>query len=236
MRILTIFSLLVLLISGIFSSANLNSASLMMGTIQFPQSIKTVPTLRVYCGGRIVPSTIDQENKSVSFSIPRYAQQFHFNLLIAEKINFALSSSKYQSGNHNTAAYMKLEENQPYKLYSLLLVPQFADGVKDTKLRYTWQIKNESIHHKDLKIPDDAIILCYNPDWIAGIQGSNAFELPTIEISPNILELSGSEKTLHDRSTQIMLAALDSDTMHATQNDQQIKQEENRITIAAPTA
>jgi hypothetical protein len=230
------FSLLVLLISTTLTSLSLYAGSLMLGTIRFPSSIKTVPTVRIYCGGRIIPCTIDQQNKTVSFNIPKYGQQFHFNLLIAEKISFAQANSKYQTENTNTAAYLKLETGQPYKLYSLLLVPEFSDDSKDAQLRYRWHIKNESIVHQDLKIPDDAIIVCYNPEWVADLQGFNAFELPTIEITPNILSLCGSEQSFQSRSAQIMLASLDTDTLHATQSKQSILLNDNRITIAAPAA
>lgn len=228
----TYFSLLVLLISSFLAS--LNGASLMMGTIRFPSSISTVPTVRIYCGGRIIPSEIDQKNKVITFSIPKYTQQFHFNLLITEKVSFAQVASKYQSTTNNTAAYLKIDEGQPYKFYSLLLVPELVG--ETTQLRYTWRIKNESIDHENLKVPDDAIIVCCNPGHIAAVRGTNNFELPTIEVAPNIITLSGSEQLLREKSAQIMLASLDSDSMHALQDKQPIKQQENRIIIAAPAA
>ncbi len=157
-------------------------------------------------------------------------------MLIAEKVTFAPASSKYQSKKNNTAAYLKLEAGQPYKFYSLLLVPELDEKSGDTKLRYTWRIKDEYIYHEDLKIPDDAIIVCYKPEWITNIRGTDAFELPIIEVSPRVLELCGSEQSFKKESAQIMLASLDSDTLHAIQDKQSIRQEDNRITIAAPMA
>lgn len=232
MNIRALSSLLVLLISATMTS--LHCASLMLGTIRFPQSLKMVPTIRIYCEGRIIPCSLDQKNKIISFSVPRYGQKSHFNLLITEKVSFAHTSSKYQSASNNTAAYLKLEQGQPYKLYSLLLVPELSGTNDDTQLRYTWRIKNESI--QDLKVPDDAIIVCCDPVWITGIHGNNSFELPIIDIHQNVLQLCGSEQSFYDKSMQIMLASLDSDTMHAIQEQQPIKQEENRVTIAAPSA
>ncbi len=208
----------------------------MLGTIRFPSTITTVPTIRIYCGGRIVSSSIDQKNKTISFSIPKYAQQFHFNIIIAETVSLAKVASKYQTMPNNTAAYYKLEQGQPYKFYSLLLVPEFSGENEQAQLRYSWHIKNEVIYHDDLKIPDNTIIIRYNPNWISGIHGTNNFELPTIEVMPNVLQLCGSEQSFYEKSTQIMLASLDFDTMHARQDKQPMKQQENRITIAAPTA
>ncbi len=229
------FSLLVLLISALLASISLESASLMLGTIRFPQFIHMVPTIRIYCGGRIIPSSIDQKNKTISFSIPKYGQQFHFTMLVTEKVSFAQAVSPYQPATNNTAAYLKLEPGQSYKFYSLLLVPELTGDNEQAQLRYTWRIQNEPLD-TTLKIPDDAIIICYPPDWIADIHATNNFELPTIEITPNVLKLCGSEQSFYEKSTQIMLASLDSDTMHALQDKQPIKQQENRITIAAPAA
>ncbi len=229
------FSLIVLLISSLLASIPLECASLMLGTIRFPPSIHTVPAIRIYCGGRIITSSIDQKNKTISFSIPRYAQQSHFPLVIAEKVSFAHIASKYQSATNNTAAYMKLDQGQPYKFYSLLLVPEFSGESEQAQLRYTWRIKNEVID-SSLKLPDDAIIICCDPNLIDGIHGTNNFELPTIVVTPNVLKLSSSEQSFYEKSTQIMLASLDSDAMHAPQDKQPIRQEENRIIIAAPAA
>lgn len=216
------------------SSTTADAHSLLMGTIQFPQTIGTVPTLRIYCAGKIIPCTIDQENKSISFTIPKYAQQQHFNLVITEKVNFGFSSSKYQSSPNNTPSFMKLADGQPYLLYSLLLTPEFSE-TEQAHLTYRWRVRPDTVS-KDRKVPDDAIVICYPANWVAGVTSANSFELPTIEIKPNLLELTESEQQLRQASAKLMLAALDSDTMHATQAQPTIKQDKNRIIIAAPTA
>jgi hypothetical protein len=224
---------LVSLISLALTSINLKASSLILGTIQFPSTLLTVPTVRLYCAGQIVPSTIDQKNKTISFTIPKYAQQYHFYLLIAQKVHFAPASSRYQAGTTtNTAAYLKLEPSQQYKLYSLLLIPELTS---DNQLRYTWRITPAQLDPHELKIPDDTLIFCYNPAWVENIKGSNSFELPTIKISNNVVEMCGSEQAFQTMSAHIMLACLDSDTLHATQGKQHMWHNENRITIAAPT-
>lgn len=228
--------LLVLLILSTLSSNSSLATSLIMGNIQFPQSLGTVPTLRIYCGGHIIASSIDQKNKTLSFSIPKYGQQFHYSILVTEKISFARNSSKYQAGESNTAAFMRLDPGQPYKLYSLLLVPDLDQEDKKAAMKYVWRIKNETIYHKDLKVPDDAIVICCNPEWISHLRPQNGFELPTITITENITEQSPSLNGVGDLSAKIMLAALDSDPLHAMQKERPIKQKDNRITIAAPTA
>ncbi len=127
MKTVSFYAILVLLISGVLTSSIAFGHSLIMCTIQFPQSVPTVPTMRIYCGGRIIASSVDQKNKAITFNVPKYTQQFRFNLLITEKIDFAFSSSKYQSAPHNTASYIKLPDDQPYTFYNLLLAPQVGN-------------------------------------------------------------------------------------------------------------
>ena len=100
---------------------------------------------------------------------------------------------------------------------------------------YRWHIDKVTNHDKDNKIPDDAIILCMPPDWIHSMSNTNAFELPTIAIKSAVLESSSSEKEFFERAVKLQLASIDSDTMHDNAADI-VKQEQNRIMIAAPTA
>lgn len=234
MNLKKLLLLVVSLICISLSSQTAFAHSLLMGTIQFPQSLSTVPTIRVYCAGKIIPCSVDQKTKTLTFSIPKYAQQHHFNLVITEKVRFGFSPTKYEDKPANTPSYLKLEQKQPYLYYSLLLTPEFTES-ESAQLTYRWRIRPESLS-TERKIPDDAIIVCCDANWIAGIDSSNSFEFPTIEIKPDLLELAGSQEKLREASARLMLAALDSDTMHALATPQEMKQDKNRITIAAPTA
>ena len=51
----------------------------------------------------------------------------------------------------------------------------------------------------------------------------------------NVFELSGSEKAFYEQAVRLQLAAIDSDTLHSMGSTQIMKQEQNRIMIAAPT-
>lgn len=228
--IIVVVSLICISLSSKTSYAH----SLLMGTIQFPQSVDTVPTIRIYCAGKIIPCSVDQKNKTLTFNIPKFTQQHHFNLVITEKIGFGYAPTKYEDKPSNTPSYLTLEQKQPYLLYSLLLTPEFSDA-QDAQFRFRWRVRPETLA-ADRKIPDDAIIVCCDANWIAGIDSANSFEFPKIEIKPNLLELAGSQEQLRQASARLMLAALDSDTMHATQAPLEVKQDKNRITIAAPTA
>ncbi len=233
MKITSIFTLFSVPIFAILTSISLDALSVIPCTIQFPEKISRVPTIRIYCGGKIIPSTIDQTSKTLTFSVPKYGNQDQFKLLVTETIDFSFYLSKYQPKTNNTAAYVKLRDGQPYYLFTFTNLP-VSEGDKGG-VSYKWHIDKVTNHDKNNKISDDAIILCMPPDWIHSMSNTNAFELPTISIKSAVLESSSSEKEFFERAVKFQLAAIDSDTMHDPSADV-IKQEQNRIMIAAPTA
>ena len=68
----------------------------------------------------------------------------------------------------------------------------------------------------DGRIPDETIIIRYNPDYVQALEGGNNIEFPKIIIKPDILKLVGSEAKLHELSNSWFLAALNTDTIHET--------------------
>ena len=233
MKITSIFTLFSVPIFAILTSISLDALSVIPCTIQFPEKISKVPTIRIYCGGKIIPSTIDQTSKTLTFSVPQYTHQEQFKLLVTETIDFSFYLSKYQPKDNNTAAYVKLKDGQPYYLFTFTSLPDL-EGNKDGS-SCIWQIDKVTNRDQNNKIPDDAIILCMPPEWIHSMNNSYAFELPTITIKSTVLESSKSEKEFFERAVKLQLAAIDSDTMHGCSADV-IKQQHNRIMIAAPTA
>lgn len=215
------------------TSSSLMGLHVIPCTIKFPDTISKVPTLRMYCGGKIIPSTVDQSSKTVIFSIPKYALQEQFKLLVTEAIDFSFYLSKYQPAEtNNTAAYVKLKDGQPYYLFTFTNLPNALGAPEESS--YRWHIDRITNQDKGNKISDDAIILCMPPDWIQSME-NNAIELPTIVIKSTLSESGSAEKKFFEQAVRLQLAAIDSDTLHAGPPDA-IKQEQNRIVIAAPTA
>ena len=231
MKITTIYTLFSVLILTVLTSGSLEALNVVPCTIKFPEKISTVPTIRIYCGGKIIPSTKTDDN--LTFCVSIYSQQKQFKLLVTETIDFSFYLSKYQPKEaNNTAAYVKLKDGQPYYLFTFTLLPEETSKGKTS---HRWHIDKVTNHDKNNKISDDAIILCMPPDWIHSINNTNAFELPTIMIKPTLFESSSSEKEFFERAVKLQLAAIDSDTMHAGSADV-VKQQQNCIMIAAPAA
>jgi hypothetical protein len=214
-----------------------------MGTIQFPNELKKVPNVRVYCGGnRITSQTLDAA-KQATFTLPfEERRRTTFSLLITETIQF-----QPEEGT-NTIQYLKINPEQTYKFYVLELIKTElkhnaddffnADRLKsnasnqNNQMTYAWKIIEHTLLNG--RIPDDAIIICYNPEYIENLSGGNAVELPHIYIKDNVINLAGSEAKLHDASAALLLSSLDTDAIHATIH-QEVKHESQRTRVTMVT-
>lgn len=227
----------------IFTMANAllaeNSPYLMMGTIQFPDSIGSVPSIRVYRGGHKILCETDEDSKKITLTIPREPREEAFYLLVSESIQFHQIEPEQEGTMQNTISYFRVPKGKPYTLYKLTLVCESQEqkeeplqtykhlfekdasehfGTKSPKKQaaYHWSITQESLPNDSRRIPDNAIIVNYYPTLVETIAGGTKFELPTIKMKNNLLELVGSEKELQELSDSLLLTCLDVEPLHAT--------------------
>lgn len=232
--------------------------NLMMGTIQFPNTISSVPDVRVYRGGHKIPCESDQDSKKITLTIPREPREETFHLLVSETISFHQVDCDHPEEAQNTIGYFRVPKKQDYKLYKLQLVCEQPDqngnplqsyrhmfdadatnrfSQKDTKKKqpmYSWRVTEQTLPEGTRSIPEDTIIVYYYPHLIESISGGSKFELPTIKIKPDLLALVGSELKLHELSDGLVLSCLDHDSLHAT--IQQKVRFGKLHTLVAPTA
>lgn len=186
------------------------------GTIQFPRSVTKVPDIRIYRSGSIIDAAIDNTSKKISYSISDDRSQNMFTLLIAE--SKALSAEV----DENTIKYWKVKPRHPYKFYSLMLKEVVANN-QSTSSRtqaqqspFIWAVKEHTLTFNNGRIPDNTIMVCYNPDFIDTISGGSIVNVPSIVIKPDILRMVGSEVILHEKSVEMLLSsALDYDSLHS---------------------
>ena len=212
----------IVLLSLIFvalTTAAAPQANLIMGTIQFPGNIHKTPTPRIYYGGRIVLRESHNESKTVTFSIPKNKYTNSFYLLITESIGC-------QTKQDNIIDYLKISSDKKHKLYGLRLVA----NQDNTDADYTWDVIETRVDNSG-RIPDNTIIICLPSHYIDTVVGGNALELPTVKIKQNIIDLAGSEEKFNEASIALLLASLDSDTIH-TPVEQAIKHINKHTLIA----
>lgn len=203
------------------------SKAMLLGTVQFPHTIQTVPDIRIYYSGHKITSEENATTKQLLFSIPKLQQTRKFFVVITEKLQFELEE--------NTVKHIKLPNNTPYKFYELTLVEQERDSTEKNPLDnkyYTWQIQEQRLSSPVRHIPDETIIICLPPEYVDHLSGGNSIELPHIILKDSLLTIVGSEAELHDRAARLLLSALNYDTLHAKVN-QEVKNIHPSKTIIA---
>lgn len=192
-----------------------------IGSIQFPSALELLPSLRIYYAGKKISTELDEDANRILFSIPEQKNRTLFYVVVTPKIKFV--------SNENTIEYLKLISGLPYKFYVIELNTteeitqkkrvKFSLTSNDqlipcsTNTKYSWTIK-ELTNLPAGRIPDETIIICFDPTYIQKLEGGNAIEFPRIVVKPDLLKLVGSEAKFHELSTKWFLAALDTDTIH----------------------
>lgn len=203
-------SLLLLSIASLTSQANPPATPLVLGTFQFPQNIASVPVPRIYHMGKTIPCEVHEGTKKVTFDLPKHKNTHQFSLVVTESIRYELKKNDYLE--QQTIDYIYVPAGKPYKYYELKLTDSKNENEDSKKL--CWKIKEKQLGHKTNRIPDEAIIVLYSPEYIDGLSGGNSLELPVISIKPDVVELAGSAESLYESSIKLQLASLNSDTIH----------------------
>jgi hypothetical protein len=213
MKLCTVFSLLLLVYT---TSGLADSPMLFTGAIQFPRSITTIPDIRIYyCGNKVVCEKQEHSNR-ISFTIKENRNIKKFLVLVTPAISFETVQET------NTIKFLRA--TPPYKLYTLKFAKKehrSNDFYDDTPQNYGWEITE---NRSESRIPDYAIIICYDPNFIETIEGGSAIEFLKVTIKPDILKLVGSEEKFQEKSVEFLLSSIDCDTFHS-QIHPEIKQE-----------
>lgn len=205
--------------------------SLFIGAVQFPRDINQMPDVRIYCSGHRIQPERNEKAKKIVFNIPsdRYCTKFSF--LITPNISFETQE--------NTVQYLKIAQGQSYKCYDVVLqkktIPN-AEGRKSVmpQSAYSWDIQERRLSFFSGRIPDDAIIICYNPEFVQELDGGDALNFPSIVIKPDIVTLLGSEESLHEKSAEMILSSINYNTVH-TDIHQEVRRDDQLKTILTIT-
>jgi len=200
--------------------------NIFVGNIVFPQNLKNIPHISLYQRGLKIQAEIDNSGKKIQFTISEEKKYKKFHFLIAQYIQPKIEN--------NTVKYLKIGIKQSYKLYKLELVeiydPQKSRNKKESNF-YHWEIKEKKIGSQRI-IPDDTLIIIFNPQYIEKIEGGSNFELPKIFIKNDILKLAGSEEKLCDEVNELLMASLDLNIFHTKPISEIKSVHKKKLTIA----
>lgn len=198
-------------------------------SIEFPKAVKEIPQICIYHEGERFACEVDNESKRTCFTIPVDRDCITFYLLVT-------SSLQCEASEENTVQYLKTDTEKPYKFYKMKLMraarKRYSTPSEKEKKpgEDSWIVKQKELSI-DGRIPDDTIIVLLNAEYVDNLKPDKGFELPTIVIKNNVLEIAGSESVLHDNAIKLLLSSLDYNPLHSS-NQMHTKQEKQNIIIA----
>jgi len=211
----TLFKSITLLAALTFCHLSARSPSTVLPcTIEFPKSIKVIPQICVYQSGERFSCELDKAGKRVCFTLPVDKLCTNFSLLITEKF-------QYES-EQNTIQYLKVDTTQAYKFYALELVraprkryrlPSEKNKI-EKKIKDRWIVSKKELETNG-RIPDDAIIVLLDSEFVDTLKADNTFEFPTIVIRSDVLAIAGSETKLQDKAIELLLSSMDYSPLHS---------------------
>lgn len=218
-KILSLLSLLFLVATQHFEIVGWDVYSLdknlFVGNIIFPSNIKTIPQVPLYQRGTKVQTEMDNPGKKIQFTLSEDKKQRDFYFLITQHVQPKVKN--------NIVKYLKVHQNQAYKLFHLK-----RSGAK------LWKIQEEELSEKRI-IPDETLIIIFNPSYVDKVTEGNNFELPKILIKKDILALAGSEEKLHDEANELLMACLDLNILHIKPTSEIKSDYKKKLVIAMST-
>ncbi len=202
-KVQILFLSIVSLISGPWTS---ELTAMYVGNIKFPHVLEKVPPVRAYFRGEKFTCSINNESKQTTFSISSDQRNTPLYILVTKHVHWG--------SKENTIKYLKTDINKSYKLY-LITPHESLPGKKQEDTEAHWGIQEITLD-TDGKLLDEfnTIIVIFNPDWIDTLEGGNSITLPNLRVYSNILERVGTERELHAMAEELLLASLDSDSIH----------------------
>ena len=154
--------------------------NLFVGNIIFPQNIKTIPQISLYRRGLKIKPETDKASNKIQFTISDDKACNQFYILITRNVKAKIED--------NTVHNLTVNPNQDYKFYRIQMIQiggaprhPLTEKSKDEKEEFAWRISELPINKNGI-IPDDTLIIIFNPDYIEHLDGGNDLELPKIFI------------------------------------------------------
>lgn len=180
-------------------SIHAHAISIRIGTIEFPRSLKTIPSYEIFYEGQKISTEVD--GNKLLFTIPINRMQQRFFIIFVEKSSFLMKESE-EFSEQNTIEHLALKEGTAYRIFEL---KPFGNS---------W-LCEEYLLPNNLIVPDNTIFVYIPPMYIDTLTGGNRFELPHIMIKQNILELlGGSIQELQKKADELSIESINFNALH----------------------
>lgn len=187
---------------------SIETAGLLLGTIQFPRDVIISESIPVYTLGTCIKSTVHKENACITFDIPSNPRQTDYFIFVTNKKPIPVYKKGPDGKSSITVDYFIVDETSAYQLFELHLIREENENKQIVK-RWTW---NHAKFEPKQRIPDHAIIILYDPSQIEELRGGTELELPVIVIRH---DATTESEQINDSILKLQLESIDLNTFHA---------------------
>ena len=203
-----------------------SAQNIVLGGIQFPGGVLSVPSVSLYWCGRQIPDVACVKNDHMNrftFTLQRDRNQKRFYVLVTEVVRCVPPS--HAKGCSTTVDHLAVPEGyEDYKLYALSLEQDASsvggDGKQEKK--YSWRMQEELRLLDDRSIPDETLIVVWDPKTVSHFDGGSSTELPSLMLRSDLISYFGTEQKMQRYAVALQLRAIDLNTFHAPM-EQKIK-------------
>lgn len=204
------------------------------GSILFPKDIKKLPNISIYRRGLKIKTEEEASNHKIQFTISEDKSSKRFYLIISKEITPKVDD--------NTVKYLTVDtsnNHKNYKFYELALftnqelVVNPKTKQEEIKENSFWSVQRMKLG-KEGVIPDDTLMIIFNPDYVDKIEGGNSLELPSIVLIKNLIKKAGSEKKFTDETNELVLSScFDLNIIHSNETCTEFRPEKNKKVVIA---
>jgi hypothetical protein len=180
------------------ASNDTHRAAEMVGIIQFPVPSQGV---KIYQGGTILDTELEDEH--LFFRIKLYGKQNKFSFLIVQPnaIEYRFKSYLDPRVLQQTVQCRTVKQESPYAYYECI------------RQKDSWVIK-KTVLPEDNIIPDDAIVIMHNPEYVRSLKDEGIHRLPTIIMHTDAVKEREGQQRFAQEELYYLLATIDTDTIH----------------------
>ena len=129
-----------------------------------------------------------------------------------------------------TVQFLKIAPGQKYKFYRVRI--DRHDLGEGDEAPSPWKIRQCRLI-ADGRIPDDTLMIVFDPECVEKLKGGNSLELPKIVMKKNMLDaFGGSEEKMHEKEAELLMSSLDLNIIHTKLTPEVKHDHQNKLVIA----
>ena len=166
--------------------------------ITFPENYHS-QGIKVYQGGEILHTNVS--GHTISFFIKDMSRTKEFYLLVVKPCNL---SYVFNEVAKNTVQYRAVAPGKSYKFYRI--------KIASSAISQPFTIETITLEENQ-KIPDQTVIIFYNPEYIESLFCSKENSILTLSVIKDLFDVSGGEDMMYYEEILYLFDTIHTDTL-----------------------